>query len=100
MEDIDYEKVKEEIARTEKREISKIAIRESFIIFFGILSLFGFIVSISFLIQLNNFNNLTGNVIGSGEGNVYALIIFSVICFVLTIEMLLWYIREKETGGI
>jgi len=98
--DFDYYKTQKEIESAEKKEIRKKIAKEFLIVFSGTISIIGFIVSTVFLIQMSIENNLTGRVIGNGEGNIYGLIILSILCLLWAIQMLLWFRKEKIEGGI
>jgi hypothetical protein len=98
MED-NYALVSEERYRKSRKELAAHYIREFFIVFFGTICIFGFIVSISFLIQLYNHYRMIQDVSSAFEGNITVLIIVSIICFLWTVQLLVWFRKEKMSGG-
>jgi hypothetical protein len=90
-------KINQEIIKDEEKEKRR---REIFTIFFGVISVFGFIISLGFLTSMVINGSITGRLIGSNEGNVYGLIIVVIISLIWSMQSLVWFKNSAFSGII
>jgi hypothetical protein len=88
-------RIEQDIIESEEKENRKLEIRRFFIVFTGSIAIMSFIISLVFFIQMTVSGYVVGKVIAMDfinvEGNVYGLLIITIISLIWTVQMLIWF---------
>ena len=104
MEKIEKNNTLKELAKEQERRRKRQIFIENAVMFFGMISVAGFVVSLIFSLEVAITGRITGNVIGAQEGNLYGFIIVMAVSLLISLSVVLWFrkniMKKRREKGI
>lgn len=91
MEKIEKNNTLKELVKKQERQRKRQIFIENAVMFFGMVAVAGFVMSLALMMNMAVEGRITGQVIGIGEGNLYGLIIVMFISLVFSLSVVLWF---------